>query len=265
MSERGYTASANPSVAEQAEANRQYDAVVAKYQGSPLWLKAPNGEPTKLTERQWVQARTENFKEAFGDWEKAGIRERLEAQTPVEVEEKFTEETADVGKNAAAKLLPEPITVEKVIGDVLISRNGIRESIHHSRNAAKLDVIPYLKEILEQATYLDTLQDFTGKEIQNHYFATRIAHGGQIKLVFLRVRERVNTRQLYVHDVFIEDDVKKASSLQTSPLSRKDLAKIRGTGLYKAILQEIYSTVNLSISNMVDINGEPMASCWGEE
>ena len=41
MSERDYTVSANPSEAEQAEANRQYDEVVAKYMGSPLWMKAP--------------------------------------------------------------------------------------------------------------------------------------------------------------------------------------------------------------------------------
>ena len=34
-------------------------------------MKAPNGKPTKLTERQWVQVRTENFKRWFGDWEAA--------------------------------------------------------------------------------------------------------------------------------------------------------------------------------------------------
>ena len=33
------------------------------------WMKAPNGEPTKLTERQWLQVRTQNFKDWFGDWE----------------------------------------------------------------------------------------------------------------------------------------------------------------------------------------------------
>ncbi|MCR5752888.1 MAG: hypothetical protein K6G91_13105 [Kiritimatiellae bacterium] len=32
-------------------------------------MRAPNGQPTKLTERQWVQVRTPAFKEWFGDWE----------------------------------------------------------------------------------------------------------------------------------------------------------------------------------------------------
>ena len=33
------------------------------------FMKAPNGETTKLTEKQWLQVRTEAFKKWFGDWE----------------------------------------------------------------------------------------------------------------------------------------------------------------------------------------------------
>ena len=51
------------------EAQRQYDEVVAKYKDTDQWLKAPNGKPTNLTERQWVQVRTPAFKAWFGDWE----------------------------------------------------------------------------------------------------------------------------------------------------------------------------------------------------
>ena len=51
-----------------AEAERQYAEVVAKYKGTDQWMKAPNGKPTNLTERQWVQVRTPNFIRWFGDW-----------------------------------------------------------------------------------------------------------------------------------------------------------------------------------------------------
>ena len=34
-------------------------------------MKAPNGNPTNLTERQWLQVRTKAFKDWFGDWETA--------------------------------------------------------------------------------------------------------------------------------------------------------------------------------------------------
>lgn len=33
------------------------------------FMKAPNGNPTNLNERQWLQVRTKAFKEWFGDWE----------------------------------------------------------------------------------------------------------------------------------------------------------------------------------------------------
>lgn len=33
------------------------------------YMKAPNGKATNLTERQWLQVRSSNFKEWFGDWE----------------------------------------------------------------------------------------------------------------------------------------------------------------------------------------------------
>lgn len=39
----------------------------AKADGS--FMKAPNGRPTNLTEKQWLQVRTPEFKEWFGDWE----------------------------------------------------------------------------------------------------------------------------------------------------------------------------------------------------
>ena len=41
----------------------------AKEKGT--WLKAPNGQDTKLTPKQWVTVRTAAFKKWFGDWEKS--------------------------------------------------------------------------------------------------------------------------------------------------------------------------------------------------
>lgn len=53
------------------EMTRQIDEVRAKYEGTEQWMKAPNGEPTKLTEEQWLTVRTDAFKNWFGDWEKS--------------------------------------------------------------------------------------------------------------------------------------------------------------------------------------------------
>lgn len=43
------------------------------------WLKAPNGNPTKLEEAQWLTARTTQFKQWFGDWEQLAIESAFAA------------------------------------------------------------------------------------------------------------------------------------------------------------------------------------------
>ena len=47
----------------------QIDEVRRQYEGTEQWMKAPNGKPTRLTERQWLQVRTPAFTAWFGDWE----------------------------------------------------------------------------------------------------------------------------------------------------------------------------------------------------
>ena len=45
------------------------NAVRASYENTDQWMKTPNGQDTKLNERQWLQVRTPEFKAWFGDWE----------------------------------------------------------------------------------------------------------------------------------------------------------------------------------------------------
>ncbi len=57
-----------------SDPQREYDEVVARYTNpdgtrKPGWMRAPNGRPTNLEERQWVQVRTPAFRAWFGDWE----------------------------------------------------------------------------------------------------------------------------------------------------------------------------------------------------
>ena len=54
---------------DRAIAAEEREAVRRQYEGTDLWMKAPNGKLTKLTERQWLQVRTPSFKAWFGDWE----------------------------------------------------------------------------------------------------------------------------------------------------------------------------------------------------
>lgn len=61
-----------------AEAERQMEAVRKQYQGTDQWMKAPNGKPTKLNERQWLQVRTPNFLNWFGTWDLGQVKTGFE-------------------------------------------------------------------------------------------------------------------------------------------------------------------------------------------
>ena len=43
--------------------------IKSQAQQAGTFMQAPNGEPTHLTEKQWLQVRTRAFKDWFGDWE----------------------------------------------------------------------------------------------------------------------------------------------------------------------------------------------------
>ena len=49
--------------------NAEMQAIKQKAIADGTFMKAPNGKPTNLTERQWLQVRTKAFKDWFGDWE----------------------------------------------------------------------------------------------------------------------------------------------------------------------------------------------------
>lgn len=51
------------------EYDRQVREITSKAKADGTFLKAPNGEDSKLNEKQWASVRTDNFKNWYGDWE----------------------------------------------------------------------------------------------------------------------------------------------------------------------------------------------------
>lgn len=50
------------------EDNNEIENIISSAKANGTYMKAPNGAETKLNERQWLQVRTENFLNWFGDW-----------------------------------------------------------------------------------------------------------------------------------------------------------------------------------------------------
>ncbi len=63
------------------EEEPEIDRIVREAKENGTYMKAPNGKPTNLDERQWAQVRTGAFKKWFGDWEKAAEESPSAAKT----------------------------------------------------------------------------------------------------------------------------------------------------------------------------------------
>lgn len=50
-------------------ASNEIEEIKSKSIANGTFMKAPNGKPTNLNEKQWLQVRTKSFKDWFGDWE----------------------------------------------------------------------------------------------------------------------------------------------------------------------------------------------------
>ena len=118
------------------------------------FMKAPNGNPTNLNERQWLQVRTKAFKEWFGDWEKAIIQSKYE---PISSNPKFKHSLfrgqapvpeIDADGNLHLKTKYDSLSKLKTLSFA----SEKNEALHYGYRVAKN---PYIIEINED--YLDNI------------------------------------------------------------------------------------------------------------
>ena len=120
------------------------------------------------------------------------------------------------------------------VGEVEINRKSIESSLAHKYGQMKLDAITSLKEGFENAVYLGTLPDSRERGVVDHYFAYPINYEGKRCYVFCRALNDANKNRLYVHEVFLEDNIKKGNTLQTAASKPHG-----GIALYRDILANV--------------------------
>ncbi|MCM1130045.1 MAG: hypothetical protein NC211_09275 [Alistipes senegalensis] len=270
--QRGFTASAQPGAAEQAEANRQYDEIAAKYKGTALWMKAPNGEPTKLSERQWVQARTANFKAVFGDWEKAYQKQFLEGDVVTSVDGDRLRTTD--GTKPSVKVLEYFASIgnkasNSIIGDVILDERAVRLGIAHKTS---LNSYVVAKDVIEKGMIIDYDNNHKGNGSEGAVIAAPVKIGGRNFIGYVVARKSGNENRFYAAGITLRENLQQGAQKTSSSADEQAAVEISGYPTaevrsrksdIRILLNAIYA-VNLSISNIVDKNGEPAASCWVE-
>lgn len=184
----------------------------------------------------------------ISDTEKQRRGDMLIHATPVDVAKDQIIKTDNLSARKVAEQwwrenIGSPLYYETEIGKVEINENSIQSSLAHRYGQAKLDAITSLKDGFNNAVYLGTIPDFVRQEdVVNHYFAYPINYDRKLCYVFCRAMEDANKNSLYVHEVFIADNIQKeGNTLQTAAFQPHG-----GIALYKHILSDVLSAANIA-------------------
>lgn len=133
-------------------------------------LLAPNGKPSKLSQRQWHQARSKNFKQWFGNWQGLAAQQRLDAMKPLrlrmpEAWKGMTEKDRLAAVTAALKGMARAGEVlhHSEMGDIRVSMPGVKKATSSAADPAKKVVLARLRESFERSVYTGAALDQQGR------------------------------------------------------------------------------------------------------
>ena len=245
-----------PFVEEIAEAQKQYEEVKSKYVGTPLWMKAPNGKPTNLTEEQWVRVRTPNFKRWFGDWEK-------EAWAKAAMD--FLEKTAPVRELSGGEFQKDGVKLtEKVpayfksignvarndeLGDVVLDLKGVEDSIAHGVGRLKSAAFMAVPDVIEKGFVFNREENWKERGWGTAVIVAPIKLGEDDYVCEVVVKKVRGQQRFYLHEVEIK---RTLDGVFKSVANNGNASQVS-----KLILGKHLAEVKGNVSKVVDENGEP--------
>lgn len=251
-----------PAAEEISEAQKQYEEVKSKYMGTPLWMKAPNGKRTNLTEEQWVRVRTANFKRWFGDWEK-------EAWAKAAMD--FLEKTAPVRELSGGEFQKDGVKLtEKVpayfksignvahndeLGDVVLDLKGVEDSIAHGIGRLKSAAFMAVPDVIEKGFIFNREENWKERGWNTAVIVAPIKLGEDDYVCEVVVKKVRGQQRFYLHEVEIK---KTLDGVFKSVANNGNASQVS-----KLILGKHLAEVKGNVSKVVDENGEPMAVYHG--
>lgn len=144
----------------------------AKRDGS--YMKAPNGEPTQLNEKQWAQVRTRAFKAWFGDWEKAARIGKLRGSRPVEISGEEYKGKYELNRDSAKQWMKDNLRGEYTNKDtgekIEISKVGVNKvTSHGERDEAHLKSIVAIPQLIGNSIFIDEHINEKGNDKYDSY------------------------------------------------------------------------------------------------
>jgi hypothetical protein len=255
---------------------RQYQAVHAAHHnpdGTPkkTWMKAPNGRPTRLDERQWVHARTENFKRRFGDWERLALVRMVRSMKPVDA----SASTAVSGKrNIKDTFMGFGKATNALDGETVKFPNGIAGKVLYQSGVDNIGLfVPAFKDAFEQSVpafsepheHRPGRKDRSGVERYRNYVGKIKTAGAEYYVRFTVMQEKNTGPETpdNVHASTISEIALYETAKGVSETLRPRYKPGGGmeTPFVDTKLADWFAGVNpADVSKMVDENGEPMVA-----
>ena len=252
--------------------------IVERAKADGTFMKAPNGKPTNLSERQWVQVRTKAFKEWFGDWEKAAKALNV---VPAAKDHGFKNfvEAKEWAKANIVRMLTNSETGGK--GEIRISNNAVDKYLSNSAVAkseskdvhlAVLKVLPdTIRESIDAEQHANYKKSKDGKRSPNnganedvivHRLYGAVDIDGQIYRVKVTLKEYTDEnrpKKAYSYEATkIELLARTLVGVQDSNPSTNN--SITVANLLKGVEKSYGNGEKLldDFTNVTDENGEPL-------
>lgn len=239
--------------------------IVETAKANDTYMKAPNGKPTNLSEKQWVQVRTTAFKNWFGDWEKAARIEKLRRSKAVKITEADYEDKYDLTRNSAKQWAKDNIRGEYMIADtgekVNVSKVSINEVLSHGeRDAAHLKSISSIGKLLHNAIFITETPNAkdNDKYESYRYYIEGVKIDGEDYTAKIVVGVK-NGKTYYDHRL---TKIEKGSLLDSLNGLSNSVAEKQQTS-FTGKDSKLLSILQTNSSKVVDENGEPMVVYHG--
>lgn len=259
-----------------ASVEGEMERIKREAQDNGTFMKAPNGKPTKLTERQWLQVRTEAFKKWFGDWELANKLRMIRNAVVTKINKhNYTDEQLET---VYSNLESKGNVFDGRVVDFVNSTYG--KIIKHKGVPTSL-IIPQLAEIYDAAIpiYFENEEEKEGHKkhpnfVGYHNYLGKIDIDGKQYYVRLTVQE-INTNPSKKKAEGFTPYQFHSSYISDIELYEKTAVPIKTPGTYQAIgisgkadakLQQFFESATEAEKNsskIVDENGEPMVVYHG--
>jgi hypothetical protein len=237
------------------------------------FMKAPNGSPTSLSERQWLQVRTEDFKQWFGDWEAAAKYDYLLSESWVahltgsEFQKDATPLTEKVAQFYLNKYNGQ--VERKGFGIVVLDKKGVKDSIAHGIGSTKSAAFAAVPDIIKSGVVIDKQVNWKERGKDTYVIATplQIRNEGYTGIVI--VTQAAEKNRFYLHEVVLQkslrniafqDPLRRRSDYDEGNLSAGTANAVGADILQKDIVKLLQNLIiaKKNSSKALDANGEPL-------